>query len=127
MINNKLIEIDNYLSNPHFFDFLKSLEIDNALDLRDESEFDDCWMNEFNSLKNEVFQADDIKFIDSLREKAFKNSYPATGGSELSAYISDDIEIIAKSFVAGKENSWAITYLWSSYKNGRFPNCVENG
>lgn len=56
MINNKLIEIDNCLSAPSFFDFLKSLNVDSALDSRDEPEFDDCWMSEFNSLDRKVFR-----------------------------------------------------------------------
>jgi hypothetical protein len=51
MINHKLIEIDNYLSTPSFFDFLKSLNVDSTLDSRDEPEFDDRWMSEFNSLR----------------------------------------------------------------------------
>lgn len=121
MINNKLIEIDNYLSIPSFFDFLKSLDADSALDSRDEPEFDDCWMNDFNSLENESIQDDDVKFIGSLREKAFKYSFRVINNSEISSRISDDIELISKSFVVGKENSWSITHLWSSYKNGRFP------
>lgn len=90
MINNKLIEIDNYLSTPSFFDFLKSLNVDSTLDSRDEPEFDDCWMSEFNSLGKASIQ-------------------------------DDDIEIISKSFVLGKENSWSITHLWPLYKNGKFP------
>ncbi|MES1760940.1 hypothetical protein ABUU18_24145 [Escherichia coli] len=121
MINNKLIEIDNCLSTPSFFDFLKSLNVDSALDSRDEPEFDDCWMSEFNSLDKESFQDDDIEFIDSLREKAFKYSFWVINNSEISSRISDDIEIISKSFVLGKENSWSITHLWSSYKNRKFP------
>lgn len=121
MINNRLIEIDNCLSTPLFFDFLKSLNADNALDSRDEPGFDDRWMGEFNSLGNENIQDDDIEFIDSLREKAFKYSFRVINNSEISSRISDDIELISKSFVVGKENSWSITHLWSSYKNGRFP------
>lgn len=121
MINNKLIEIDNCLSTPSFFDFLKSLNTDSALDSRDEPEFYDCWMSGFNSLENENIQDDDIKFIDSLQEKAFKYSFRVINNSEISSRISDDIELIAKSFVVGKESCWSITHLWASYENGKFP------
>lgn len=121
MIDNKLIEIDNFLSTPSFFDFLKSLNADSALNLRDKPDFDNCWMKEFNSLANENIQNDDIEFIDSLREKAFKNSFRVINNSEISSRISDDLELISKSLVVGKENCWSVTYLWSSYKNGIFP------
>lgn len=78
-------------------------------------------MKEFNSLKNEGFDAGDIERINSLREKAFKLSFRVINNSEISSRISDDFELIAKSVVVGKDNSWAISYLWSSYKGGKFP------
>lgn len=88
MIDNKLIEIDNYLSTPSFFDFLKSLNVDSALDSRDEPEFDDRWMSEFNSLGKVSIQDDDIEFIDSLREKVFKYLFRVINNSEISSRIS---------------------------------------
>lgn len=121
MSNNKLAEIENFLSSALVFDFLKTLDADSALDSRDEPEFDDAWMKEFNSLENESFDADDIEYINSLREKAFKLSFRVVNNSEISSRISDDFELIAKSIVVGKDNGWAISYLWSSYKGGKFP------
>ena len=121
MSNNKLAEVENFLSSASVFDFLKTLNADSALDSRDEPEFDDAWMKEFNSLKNESFDADDIENINSLREKAFKLSFRVINNSEISSRISDDFELIAKSVVVGKDNNWAISYLWSSYKGGKFP------
>ncbi|EAA7021871.1 hypothetical protein ACT7V1_001931 [Salmonella enterica subsp. enterica] len=121
MINKKLAEIENWLSTPAVFDFLKSLNVDSALDSRDEPEFDDCWMKEFSSLKNESIQDNDLAYINSLREKAFKLSFRVINDSEISSRISDDIELISKSFIFGKDNSWAISYLWSAYKKGIFP------
>ncbi|CAH5149012.1 hypothetical protein AI2839V1_1138 [Enterobacter cloacae] len=121
MNNNKLAEVENFLSSASVFDFLETLDADSALDSRDEPEFDDAWMKEFNSLKNESFDADDIEYINSLREKAFKLSFRVINNSEISSRISDDFELIAKSVVIGKDNNWAISYLWSSYKGGKFP------
>lgn len=121
MINKNLSEIENWLSTPSIFDFLKSLNVDSALDSRDEPEFDDCWMKEFNSLENENIQDDDLAHINSLREKAFKLSFRIINDSEISSRISDDIELISKSVVAGKNDNWAISYLWSSYKKEKFP------
>jgi hypothetical protein len=60
MNNKNLIEIDDYLSVLTKFDFLKLLDVDNALDLRDEPKFDNQWMNVFNSLKMYSFKMDEI-------------------------------------------------------------------
>ncbi|MCF8582510.1 hypothetical protein L2X67_22220 [Enterobacter ludwigii] len=121
MINNKLAEIEKFLSAVSVFDFLKTLDADSALDSRDEPEFDDAWMKEFNSLENESFDADDVEYINLLREKAFKLSFRVINDSEISSYISDDFELVAKSVIVGKDKSWAISYLWASYKSGNFP------
>lgn len=121
MNNNKLAEVENFLSSASVFDFLETLDADSALDSRDKPEFDDPWMKEFNSLENESFFADDIEHINSLREKAFKLSFRVINNSEISSRISDDFELIAKCVVIGKDNSWAIIYLWSWYKGGKFP------
>ncbi|MWP61713.1 hypothetical protein [Gilliamella sp. Pas-s25] len=121
MKNKYLTEIDDYLSVPTNFDFLKLLDADHQLDLRDEHIFDDQWMNTFNALKNKSFDNDEIKLINTLREKAFMLSLKAINNFEISSRIADDIEIIAKSFIAGEYTNWAITHLWSAYKNKRFP------
>ncbi|GLR09511.1 hypothetical protein COO59_04810 [Mixta theicola] len=121
MKNRNLLEVDKYLSVLTNFDFLKSLDVDDALDSRDEPGFDDQWMTVFKSLESKTFKTDDISFVDMLREKAFKQSFKVINNSEISSRISDDFEIIAKSFIAGDDNNWAITYLWMSYKNKKFP------
>ncbi|ACZ76343.1 conserved hypothetical protein [Dickeya parazeae Ech586] len=121
MINSNLIDMENVLSSPSFFDFLKNLDVDNALDSRDSKTFDSEWMNNFNRLEKEVFSKDDLDFIDILREKSFKLSFKIIKESEIASRISDDIEIIAKDILKGNTNGWPINYLWQSYKNGKFP------
>ncbi|EOU9535223.1 hypothetical protein [Cronobacter dublinensis] len=121
MTNKKLNEIDQFLAKPDVFDFLNTLDVDGALDSRDEPEFDKRWLDNFNLLKGEYFDASDIAQIDSLREKAFKLSFRALNHSEVASRISDDIELIAKNIIIGKEDSWAVSYLWTTYKNGAFP------
>ncbi|MGY5360273.1 hypothetical protein ACXFAT_20975 [Cronobacter dublinensis] len=121
MTNQKLNEIEHFLAKPGVFDFLKVLDVDEALDSRDEPEFDNCWMDNFNLVKSENFDAPDIAQIDSLREKAFKLSFRAVNDSEIASRISDDIEIIAKNLIIGKQDSWAVSYLWTEYKSGKFP------
>ncbi|POP43407.1 hypothetical protein CHU32_10025 [Superficieibacter electus] len=121
-MNNKLlIEVDEAMSAPKFFDFLKSLNVDNALDSRDQPDFDERWMNEFNALEIIRLKNSDAVFIDLLREKAFKLSFKVINNSEISSCISDDVDLIAKSLASGNNESWALNYLWISYKNGIFP------
>ncbi|EJQ0795175.1 hypothetical protein NYD82_004332, partial [Cronobacter sakazakii] len=67
------------------------------------------------------FDASDIAQIDSLREKAFKLSFRVINDSEIASRISDDIELIAKNIIIGKEDSWAVSTLWAAYKSGKFP------
>jgi hypothetical protein len=121
MMNNKLSEIENWLFTPSVFDFLKSVDIDSALDSRDETNFDSCWMKEFDFLESVNIQNEDMAYINYLREKAFKFSFRVINNAEISSHVSDDVELISKSFVIGKNDSWAILYLWSFYKEGKFP------
>lgn len=121
MINSKLVEVDDKLSDSSFFNFLQCLNVDEALDLRDDPKFDTLWMNEFNKLENESLSITERLNVDTLREKAFKNSFKVINDSEISACISDDIELIAKNFILGKKDSWGINYLWDCYLKRVFP------
>ncbi|VVM43637.1 hypothetical protein PS664_00421 [Pseudomonas fluorescens] len=123
MKNSHLLEMDTLLSKSDFFDFLQGLDIDEALDSRDEDPFDSAWMDDFNAVEAQKskFSKDDLSFIDTLRELSFKRALRASGDSEVSARVSDDIELIAKSFLLHKEDSWSVQCLWQSYKNRKFP------
>ncbi|AZF40088.1 hypothetical protein C4J88_5355 [Pseudomonas sp. R4-39-08] len=123
MKNSHLLEMNTLLSKSDYFDFLQGLDSDEALDSRDEDPFDSAWMDDFNAVEAEKakLSKDDLSFIDSLRELAFKGALRASDDSEVSARVSDDIELIAKSFLLHKEDSWSIQVLWQSYKNRKFP------
>ena len=121
MKNKNLIDIDKYLSVLDNFNFLRLLDADSSLDSRDEYEFDEQWMVVFNSLENVPLKESEKLFIDMLREKAFKQSFNIIRNAEVSSRISDDFEMIAKSFISGNESNWAVTYLWASYVNNKFP------
>lgn len=104
-----------------FFCFLSQLNVDSALDLRDDSQFDERWMCEFNAVQRGAFSEEVINLIDTLRERYFKLAFRITGNSDISARISDDIELISKRMVMGDQQSWAVKVLWSCYCNGLFP------
>ena len=121
MTMNELNDIYAKVSAPSFFDFLKNLEVDEALDVRDEDPFDSQWIDNFNRLEKEIFDKKDIEFINKIRECVFKEYFKATGNHEISARISDDFELIAKDLALNNKDSWPVNYLWGSYQNGVFP------
>lgn len=120
MIN--LDELNEMLSDPHFFNFLNNLDIDAVLDMRDESSFCELWMKEFHMVEahQDKISHSDLALINKLREKAFKLSYRIAEHSELSSYISDDIELMAKNITLNLHDSWAINDLLKAYQNGEF-------
>ena len=121
MTMNELNDMYTKISTPSFFDFLKSLKIDGALDARDEAPFDDQWIENFNRLEKESFDKKYLEMIDRIREYLFKESFKTIGSDEISAKISDDLELIAKDLALNNKDNWPINYLWKSYQNGVFP------
>ncbi|MDN7427239.1 hypothetical protein CFB89_26015 [Burkholderia sp. AU16741] len=121
MPNEILNSIDSEISKPGFFDFFTGLDSDDLLDKRDAASFDDLWMQAFNEVDGLDLVAEDKKFLDFIREKAFKLSFRASGNSDIAGRVSDDVELIAKSMLAGKPDGWPVKVLWSGYKKGGFP------
>jgi len=91
------------------------------LDKRDAIQFDDLWMQAFDDIDGFFLSAGDEKFLNSVREKAFKLSFRASGNLDIAGRVSDDVELIAKSMLAEKVDSWPVKVLWDSYKKGDFP------
>lgn len=60
-------------------------------------------MCEFNAVQRRVFSEEVINVIDTLRERSFKLAFRITGNSDISARISDDIELISKRMVMGDQ------------------------
>ncbi len=121
MSNNKLNELLMKVNEPGFFDFLLHLNIDDALDKRDGNEFEMQWMSCFDKLKDVFFSDDDTEMIDKIREVSFKLSFRVCGNSDISAYISDDFEMISKSLLLDNCEYWPINYLLNRYLKGEFP------
>ena len=111
--------------NPEYYEFLRELNEDEALERREEPEFDREWIAEFKRLEKmrEQLSEQELVAIASLREQAFKQSYRVLSSPDVSAYISDDLELIALSLLLGETSSWALQTLKLSYDEGRFPPC----
>ncbi|WP_018883130.1 hypothetical protein [Paenibacillus massiliensis] len=113
----------NRAITPEYYEFLRELNEEEALERREEPEFDQHWVAEFERLEKsrEQLSEQELAAIHSLREQAFKQSYRVMSSPDVSAYISDDLELIAMSLLLGEASSWALQILKLSYDEGQFP------
>ncbi len=119
---NNLEELKSLLTESKMLNFTEfdSEKIDAMLDSRDSSEFEEDWLKVFQKLENRPFDAKDLKTVKNIREIAYKKTYNSTNHSELSAYVADDFEMIAKSLLADLNDEW-LNALFLSYLLGLFP------
>lgn len=94
---------------------------DEALDKRDEDDFDSAWSNAFEELKSlEYSSASDEKAVSDIREYVFKKIYVLTHSSDVAGYISDDIGLVAESISKSFDIEW-VGKLFERYCSGDFP------
>ncbi len=118
---NGLNSLKHWIDQLESNTFFKNLVIDDFLDRRDSNAFDTRWISDSNKLNNINFSTEDLAYIAQLREITFKFIDQITMNTELAAYLSDDIELIAKSIITEQKNSWAIQQLWKCYLQGTDP------
>lgn len=110
LVENKIIH----------FAGLNEARISEMLDARDSVEFESDWLQTFNNLEMSFNASPEQPLITEIREIAYQKTYDLTQHSELSAYVSDDFELIAKSFFSGYTDEW-LNLLFLSYLQGIFP------
>ena len=88
----KGVEAGRLLAPQHF----SALNSEDVLSSRDDAVFEEKWLWLFNALEDVVLDIDQQALIESLRERAFTITFNATANPELSAYVSDDFEVIGK-------------------------------
>lgn len=102
-------------------------ELADWLDLRDASPFDAQWMRSFALVldheRDHVPTPDELKALEQLRKTAFSKAAKATGSTELAAYISDDLDLLARAARVELEDDWLVS-LHRAYEEGRFPTGV---
>ena len=99
---------------------LHEIDLDEILDTRKEESFDSFWINSFKKFESLPLSELDREEIDKIRELAFKQTHKFTDNSELSAYISDDFELISRAIIVEADDPF-INSLWSSYRSGIIP------
>ena len=118
--------LKEWIQSTAFIDLISALDTDNTnaddfLDRRDAVPFEQKWLADFKLLEDFSYSADQVKSIDLLREITFKVVYQCTQNSELASYLSDDMELITKSFSQQQTKIWAIQHLWLCYQKGIDP------
>ncbi|CCN73307.1 hypothetical protein [Vibrio nigripulchritudo] len=96
---------------------------DNILDSRDEAPFDSEWVEIYTLISQEYEQTkpqEDEEAIESIRKSAFFASEQFFGTHEISSYISDDFDLIAKAIVTNTQDK-RITWLLDYYINHGIP------
>ncbi|WP_152031541.1 hypothetical protein [Pseudomonas putida] len=95
---------------------------DEALDERDEEDFDSAWSDAYEKLKSlEYSSAGDEEVVSDVRESVFKKIYSLTKSSDVAGYISDDIGLVADSISKSCNIEW-VESLFEVYCAGKFPN-----
>lgn len=113
------MNIERIIENIKTFDY-SSIDIDEFLDDRECEKFDSEWENVYKQIdKDEI--PDSIKGqADEYREEVFFAIDELIGVSELSEYISDDIELLIFADYVGISNEWFSKFV-EKYENGELP------
>lgn len=104
------------LLSPATFD----VDIDEALDQRDQPDFDTEWMRVNNAIQSLDIPSEGKPPLDRLREIAFKKTFRTTGNAELAGYVSDDFGLLGAGLLVGLDDDW-LNAMWAEYRNERFP------
>ena len=121
-MNNQLDKLRH-----NFFEILKSIlenidieNIDDILDNRDNDEFSELWTNSYNQIKKISLESEVKEKISEARKEIFILTYQKTNSSDLSAYISDDFDLICLQYLSETYNEW-VNKLYATYLNREIP------
>ncbi|OBR62320.1 hypothetical protein A7K91_01490 [Paenibacillus oryzae] len=97
------------------------LDADRYLDEREQSPFDEQWMEAFRRWGQDAETENDDNESDAGREAAFKQTFRHTGNPDLAGYVSDDIGLICSALKRGGEEDPFILDLLRGYMEGKLP------
>ncbi|WP_345844266.1 hypothetical protein [Shewanella algae] len=96
---------------------MRSSEFDEILDMRDSQMFDAAWCQVFEVVN-------DVK-VDFDNESLFKKISEATSRHEITSYIVEDFELLAKSHEMGISPEFVV-YMRECYENGNVPHVWQS-
>lgn len=100
------------------------MDFDEALDQREQPEFDEMWMrvyDEVEALKEgNGYSKEQESYASQIREKVYLNVYHITKDDDFAAYISDDFGLICDAEYLAYHNAW-LQRLIKCYTDATFP------
>lgn len=99
---------------------LEEADIDQILDNRDLHVFSDAWTSAYKEIKIKPVTIEEQEQIDVVRKDIFMRVFSKSESSDLSAYISDDFELICFHLLGSDKNTW-VTALCAEYFNNQIP------
>lgn len=115
-------ELENF--GHRFIEKLKTIfentaleKIDELLENRDEDAFSAEWTKAYNQIKNTVLEKEDKVKIDKIREEIFMLTIRKTHSSDLSAYISDDFDLIWLHYLNKTQNNWIVQLIATYFEH----------
>ena len=87
---------------------------------RDQPEFEGEWLRIFDELKDVSLSTEQSTVAEHIREAAYKAVFKHTGNPDLSGYVSDDFEIIAKGVCSGTDRVF-LNGLLEAYTENTIP------
>ncbi len=95
-------------------------DIDAILDNRDLDAFSDPWNEAYRETAQTEISSQETQQISNIREAVFLQIMSKTKSSDLSAYVSDDFELICLHLLTGSKNKW-VAALCRMYFNNQIP------
>ncbi|MBB5638089.1 hypothetical protein HDE68_004015 [Pedobacter cryoconitis] len=99
---------------------LEDADIDLILSNRDLYVFSNSWARAYKEIKKKPVNNQEQKQIDEIRKDIFMRVFSKTNSSDLSAYISDDFELICFHLLGNYRNKW-VTTLCAAYFTSQIP------
>lgn len=93
------------------------------MDQRDRGDFEDDWLKAAESIEAEwesFAEAEAQSMVDEIREIAYLLCFELTGEAEISGYVSDDFELLAKGSLLQLDHPY-LNQMLADYREGRFP------
>lgn len=112
--------IDRIQSDQLLIASMFEIDLDDALDQRDEPAFETPWMDAYKKLPDADIPTDLQQLHQQVRQAAFLKTMQLTESPEVAGYVSDDFGLIASSLALDVQDAW-VNALWKEYNCGTFP------
>ena len=116
------MNIDKIVKTIKNYDY-SAIDIDEFLDNRETDEFESGWFDINDQIDRNAIPENVKKRSDEIRKEVFLFIDNVLGTSELSEYISDDIELLIFADYLGISDPWFEKFV-EIYENGELPSGI---